>query len=206
MNTSQLHDALTKLALQEPFLQREIAVLKRKKVAKVDPYSVLYTTLLYLYCVKDTGRFLDLFRQFIEAEMDAHFAQMHDLWFFVEGSILLYSDLTGDAKHDYRIRAKGFVEDRLEGSMLDLNSGNLKEELGELKLGNPLPKETIVRRYESLIGECVAILRLKKGGAKKEVKARLDRYRQLFIAAVGCFRLRDEDFVAGLKSVSKDLV
>lgn len=206
MDNAKLHKALTKLALPQRFLQREIAVLKRKKITKRDPYSVLRTILVYLYCAKDTARFTELFGRFVEAEIDLHFAQVHDLWFFVEQDILLYSDLTGDSKHDDRIRAKGFVEDRLQGSMLNLHSRNLAEELREFELGHSLPKDTILGRYQSLIGECLAILRLRKRGAQKQIRARLERYRQLFLVAVDCFQEKDEDFLAGLRRVAEDLV
>ncbi|MCU0782672.1 MAG: hypothetical protein MUF81_01220 [Verrucomicrobia bacterium] len=150
-----------------------------------------------------------MFERFIGAEMESHFHQTHDLWFFVEQCILLYSDLTGDSKFDQRIMDKDFVPQRLEGCMLDLNSRNLEVELGELEKGHSLPKETILRRYQSLIGECLLIIRFKKTGffgSHKHTRARLERYRQLYLATVDHYEQADEQFLASLRNVSDNLV
>jgi hypothetical protein len=209
MDNLQLYEALNGLALEQSFVQRQVASLTRKRTTKRDPYDVLYTVLLHLYCVKDADRFTALFERFISAEMDTHFGQTHDLWFFVEQCILLYSDLTGDARFDHRIRDKGFVPQRLEGAMLDLHSRNLKAELGEFEKGHRLPKETILGRYQALIGECLLIIRFKKTGlfgSHKHTRARLERYRQLYLATVDHFGEADEQFLAGLRRVSDALV
>jgi hypothetical protein len=208
MDNVQLFEALNGLALSQKFLRQEIAVLSRKRVTKRDPYNVLHAVLLHLYCVRDVDRFSGLFERFIAAEMDFHFRQDFELWSYVEGSILLYSDLTGDMKCAQRIRDKGFVPERLEGSMIDLNVKNLKAELGEFEKGHLLPKETILWRYQSLITECLLIIHFKKTGwfgSHKQTKALLERYRQLCLAGEGHFDQEDEQFLAALKTVSDNL-
>ena len=209
MDNLELHEAINGLALQQTFLQRQKALLMRKRIAKRDAYDVLYSVLVHLYCIGDVNRFTALFERFIAAEMDFHFAQIHDLWYFVECSILHYSDLTGDSSHDQRIRDKGFVASRLEGTMLDLNSRNLAAELGELEKGHPLPQETILRRYRSLMAECLLIIRFKKTGlfgSHRGTKAKLQHYRQLYLAAEEQFGRSDEEFIAGLRRISTDIV
>jgi hypothetical protein len=209
MNTTELLPALSAIASPQKYLQREIAVLSRKKVTKLDPYRALHTVLMHLYCIRDVKRFRMIFDQFIAAEMDFHFTQDFDLWSWVEGLILLESDLTGDLRHAQRIWDKGFVPDRLDGSLLQLQSRNLKTELAEFDKGHQLPKATILHRYASLIEECLLMIHFKKGGSvgsQKNTRAHLERYRQLYVAGVDAFRLKDEQSLGALKQVSKDLL
>lgn len=205
MDKFDLYVELSKLDLPSQFLQREIAILNRKKTTKKDPYVVLLTILTYLYCRSDVERFLKLFQQFIESEMDAHFAQDHSLWFFVESSILLYSGLIGDTKHDSLIVAKGIAGSRLQGRLLNTTAENLLAEIGEFSRGHSLPKGTIVNRYQSMVLDCLVILRLTTG-APPEISVRLDRYRRLFLASVDSFRLSDREFLDCLKKTSSDFV
>jgi len=209
MDNVKLYEALTGLASHQRYLQRQIAILSRKKTTKRDPYDVLHTVLMHLYCVRDADRFSGVFSRFIAAEMDAHFGQSFDLWPFVEGCILLHSDLTADMRLAQRIRDKGFVPERLDGVMIKLHSRNLKTELGEFEKGHRLPKETILRRYQSLIEECLLIIHFKKTGlvrSHRDTKTRLERYRRLYVAGEDCFDQKDEQFLAALKHVSEDLL
>lgn len=203
LDKTRVYNALTDLGIQSAFVQREVAVLKRKTVTKRDPYDAILTVLTYLYCDGDTDRFIDVFREFFESDMESHFAQTHNLWGFVESSILRYSDLTGDTQYDRLIRERGFVEDRTKGSMLKHVSNNVQAELAAFDLGNSLPKGMIVIRYRSLITECLVMLLL--GKRQKKISNHLNRYRQLFVGASDSFRLNDERFIASLRDISDEL-
>ncbi len=206
MDASQVHAALTELGFPQRFLQREIAILQKKKTAKRDPYDVLKSILLYLYCTQDRQRFVTLFQSFIASDLDSHFTKTFDLWSYVEGCLLLHADLTGDGQYLHLIREKGFVEDRVDGGMLNLASKNLKAELGELDLGHSLPKPTIMKRYQALIVESLVSLHLHTGTIDEApIRTRLDRYVRLYLAAVDNYEKKDPQFVAALKEVADEL-
>lgn len=209
MDNSELHDILVNLAINLKYLQSQIAILKRKRFSKRDPYYILYSVLLHLYCTRDIERFKQVFDQFVAGEMEDHFKENFDCWSYIEKIILLYADLLKDSQYNHLIPKKGLVKSRLEGSVLDLNRRNLNSELQESDRGHALPKETILRRYQSLISECILIIYFKKTGmfsSHKRTKAELERYCQLYLMAQKHFYDSDDQFIASLKEISDNWI
>lgn len=205
MKSTCLYNRLTRIGLDVEFLTKQINILNKKRVTKRDPYDVLHSVLAYLYCIRDKDSLSVLFDEFIASDINFHFEQSFDIWSYVERGILLYADLLVSSCFDQFIADKGFVRDRLEGRLLELHRQNLQKELGELSTGHSLPKETIVRRYQSLIAECLLIIRFKKTGwfgSHKEIKAHLNRYCLLCRAAMEHFGEPDEQFIAFLEVAS----
>ena len=209
MDNSKLHDALAGLGIESRYQQREIAILQRKKVRRVDPYYTLLSILTYLYCLADAERFKNVFDPFVADQMEDHFKQNFELWTPIERVILMYADLVGDSQYNRLIPEKGLVKSRLERSLLELERRNLKSELAEFERGHDLPKETIVGRYQGLLTECLLIIQFKKTGlfgSHKRTKADLQRYRQLYLSAQEHFYEPDNKFIASLEQIGDNLL
>ena len=206
MEPSALRESLESLELEPRALQRDIASLGRKKVPKDLPYDVTLTVLAYLYGKEDKDSFVRIYEAFVSENIDDHFAEPHRRWSFVVGLIVLNSSLTGDKRHVPLIREKGFVEERLQGSMLELHASNLAIELSTEEKGQPLPIGTIIFRYRELMLESLVMLEMCETTPAKSLRIRLERYKKLFVAAIDNASLKGQKFIEALQSASKELV